>query len=378
VIDALFGRGGAPIGLDIGSSSIKMLQFSRRGGGELAAIASGQYALDPAAGETDRRAMIVQGIGQLLEASAFRGRQVVVGLSDDAVQYKNMRLPQMPPDERAEAIRWEADERFDLDDEAQIEYLDAGEVRQGEQVRDELILMAVRGTYLRPFMQMLADAGLRPVAIEPTPVALCRCLARAYRRESDRRELRVVAELGHRSSKVLVLRGSRVLFYKPIDIGAAALNAAVAEHLDLSGEDAAELRRKLGEGQDIDHQDGERLFGSTRRENVARAVYDSVRPIIVELATEIGLCLRYFSVTFRGKRPDTLGLLGGEASDANVRQIIAEQLELNTTELSPLEGIDLSSANVALDRRGGQASWAVAAGLALRQTGAAGRLRGAA
>jgi hypothetical protein len=44
-------------------------------------------------------------------------------------------------------------------------------------------------------------------------------------------------------------------------------------------------------------------------------VFDATRSTMEELGREIGLCLRYYSVTFRGQRPNKLRLLGGEAAD---------------------------------------------------------------
>lgn len=374
-----FQGGCSPIGLDVGTSSVKMIQFARERGGELSVLANGQYALpEDITDESARREALIEGIDHLLHSSPFHGRTVAASLFDSVVQYKNVRLPQMPPDERAEAVRWEAAERFDLDDEARVDYLTAGEVRQGDQLRDELILMGVNGCDVRSQVEMLLAANLKPIALEPSPVSICRCLARKVRRESDQAEARVVVDLGVGTSKVIILRSDRVLFYKALEIGGRSFNKAVAERLDLSMSEAAQLRRKLRDGDRQEDSDDDQLFGSTRRENVLRAVQDSVRPVAIDLAKEIGLCLRYYSVTFRGRRPDHIGLIGGEAYDSGLSKIIGNQLELEALANNPLEGIDLSADQVTLDRRRPQAEWAVSAGLAMRQNTSLRQLRGAA
>lgn len=358
-----------------------MIQFARERAGELSVIASGHYVLpDDLTDAQARREALIEGISHLLNSAPFHGRNVVASLPDALIQYKNVRLPQMPPDERPQAVRWEAAERFELDEDARVDFLAAGEVRQGEQVRDELILMAINGRDLRPHMEMLLAAHLKPIALEPVPVAICRCLARKVRRESDQQEVRVVVDIGLTASRVLILRSSRVVFYKSIEVGGQMLNLAVADRLELSVAEAAELRRKLRD-QDQDRSQGESaepLFGSTRQEHVSRAVQDAVRPIVIDLAKEIGLCLRYYSVTFRGHRPEHLGLVGGEAYDSSIAKIISDQLEMKAAASSPLEGIDLSDDQVTLDRRKCLAEWAVAGGLAMRQGSGALGLRGAA
>ncbi len=104
---------------------------------------------------------------------------------------------------------------------------------------------------------------------------------------------------------------------------------------------------------------------------------EAIRTPVNELAKEIGLCLRYYSVTFRGGRPGQVELVGGEAAQPRLPELIAEQLEVDVALGKPLAGIELSSSQIAIERRGSQSEWAVAAGLALRRVGS-GRLRGVA
>jgi len=381
VLNWIWNRGCSPIGLDIGSSSIKMVQLSHPTSAA-SVIASGQFAMpdDLKPGDPDYRAAVVDGIGKLLESSPFRGRQVVAALPNRLLQFKNVRMPQMPAAERANAVKWEAAERFQLSDApAIVQHLVAGEVRQGDEVQDELILMAATQQAIDDYTHLLIDAGLTPAALEPIPVPVARTFARSMRRESDRDQIRVCVEIGRAGSNVIILRGGRVVFFKPIDIGATRINNAVAEHLDLSASDATELRRKLAAAGEDGEPDTEHLFGSTRRENVRRAVFEAVRPVVGELATEVGLCLRYYSVTFRGQRPNRVLLAGGEAHDPTVLGLLQEQMEAEVAVADPLDGIDLSSQQVAIERRGGRTEWTVATGLALRPSApATARLRGAA
>ena len=238
--------------------------------------------------------------------------------------------------------------------------------------------MAVSDAVLQGHMDLLTGLGLRPVAIETEPTGLCRTFARLRRREDDQDQVRAVIDVGLTTSKVLILRGNRVVFYKPVQIGGHNLNQAVAKSLDLSLEDAAAMRGKIARGADESEQ-GQQLFGSTRRENVQRAVLEATRPIVTELANEAGLCLRYYSVTFRGARPSTIGLVGGESHDPQLASVIGEQLEIEAAPVAPLAGIDLSPSHVTIERRGTQGEWALATGLALRHLPtAAERLRGAA
>lgn len=370
------------IGLDIGSHAIRMIQFRAVGGESLAVQAGAAYEL-PSPMPTDaekRRGVILEGIAKLRSICPFVGKRVVSVLPCSDVQYKNIRIPKMPPDERAEAARWDAIDRMNLNAEtARVSFLEAGEVRQGEEVRDELIVMAATADAVEQHMALLIEAGLQPEAIETTPAALGRAAARKIRRESDQSLVRCIVDVGKTTTKVLITRGTNVAFFKTIDVGGNQLDEAVARQLELSLADASDIRRKLAAPDSREGSDDQALFGSTRRENVRRAVLDASRPILSELAKEVGLCLRYYSVTFRGARPETIELAGGEANDPLIATVMSEELNAPAEPLKPLDGIDLSDPSLGIERRGAQSDWAIVAGLALRQPASiAARLRGAA
>jgi type IV pilus assembly protein PilM len=376
VLRQLTASSGPPIGLDIGASSIKMIQVEPEGG-TWAVLASGCYQLpaempeDPA----ERRAVIADGCCKLLDSYPFQGRRVISMLPVNDMAYKNIRMPAMPPQELAQAVQWEARDRLGLgDQQAHIEYLLAGEVRHGDESRNELIVMAVNDEVLREHLATLNACGLVPVAIDAAPAALGRCFARQFRREADHDLASAFVDIGHACTKVLILRGQRVVFFKLIDIGGHRLDESVAQHLNISLTDAADLRRRMSERSAKDENNPEPAL-SSRRASVDRAVSESVRTVMGELSKEIGLCLRYYSVTFGGSRPAKVYVIGGEAHELLVSKVLADHLQLDVVVGDPLHGMDLSGDSITIERRGARPQWAMAAGLALRHASAAASAR---
>lgn len=343
-----------PIGIDVGTHSVRMMQVSREGD-HLAVIAAARAALSGEAnGFGDAFHQQVAGaIRRMIDAGRFVGNTVVSCLPAPVMHCKNLRLPKMPPDELPEAVRWEANDRLHLGEPAFTQFIDAGVVRQGEEERQEVILLAATNTVIDQHARALIAAGLVPMAIDAIPAALARCVGR-----HDAERVQVVIDVGYAQSKVLICRGDTVLFYKQIDVGGRTLDRAVAEKLDLPAREAAELRRAAAQ----------------RDEQVRRSVDEAVRPRLIDLAREIGLCLRYYSVTFRGQRPDTALLLGGEAHDTSLAQLISEGAAIGVEQGDPLAGVDLTGAG----DLGDHADWAVALGLALRPLAKAAGKRGAA
>ena len=76
--------------------------------------------------------------------------------------------------------------------------------------------------------------------------------------------------------------------------------------------DAAALRRHNGDRR-ADQRDPE----------IARSIAEAIRPVLERLAQEMSLCLRYYSVTFRGQPLAQVVLGGGEASPSLVEWFAA-------------------------------------------------------
>ncbi len=256
----------------------------------------------------------------------------------------------MPPDELRSAVEWEASDRMDLDAQTyRIQYFDAGEVRQGEEMREEIILVAAAVHEIDEHVELLKRLKLEPQAIDAVPGALARLIERQDGGGDDA-PIRVVLDIGYSSSKVMICRGGRVLFFKLIDIGGRKLDETVAGRLSVSAEEASNVRRKSN-GDD----------GGLNQQINEQASAEAYGPLVSELAREVGLCLRYYSVTFRGERPHDLIVVGGESSLPQLQEMLVAGTGTQVSGLKPgfVEGID------GLD--GTVGSWAVALGLAMRQ-----------
>jgi Tfp pilus assembly PilM family ATPase len=155
-----------PIGLDIGLDSIKMLQLDVAGEGAaraLSVVAAAKHLLpDEARKHPERRAALAaETIRRMFAQQPFVGRRVVAALPREIVHVKNLRLPRMPIDELPAAVEVEARSLFPFDAAgACIQFLPAGEVRQGSETRQEVIVMAARQADVDDFVQQLHGCGV--------------------------------------------------------------------------------------------------------------------------------------------------------------------------------------------------------------------------
>jgi type IV pilus assembly protein PilM len=356
--------------LDIGTDSIKVLQLGEAGG-SLFVRACGQWQFPGVAGDPKQRyEMTVAAVREILRKGDFKGRRSVSSLSGSEVNIKNVRLEKLSRDEMEKAMQWEAQDRFPFDVVPdRLKYVDAGEVRSGSETRSEIIMLAVSEESIEGHLKMLKAVGLDPEHIFPEPLAVFRMAKRSLRRDADRDTVSVILDLGARATRVIVARGRQVVFIKVIDIGGRAFDQVVADQLNLDLAEAVELRARimqehakfLGGNRRSDHDDPEET-----RSDVDWTIRDAVRGMVEELAREIGLCLRYCSVTFRGLRPNTVLMAGGEVYDPAVIELLTDNLGIECNVAQPLRGIDVSRAMPGSGRRTPMSEWAVASGMAMR------------
>jgi type IV pilus assembly protein PilM len=362
-----------PIGLDLGHDSVKLLQLEVHGGSSLdspgaprtlSVVAAARHSISEEARTNPARRveLCADIIQRLLAQQPFVGRKVVATLPREVVHIKNLRLPIIPADELEAAVSFEAKSIFGFDtDDAIVQFLPAGEVRQGNESRQEIIVLAAKNADIENYLQQLNTCGVEVQGLDTEITGLFRSFERFIRRREDEAEVQILIDIGARRTQVIIGKGRDISFYKPVEIGGLHLLSAVSRKLTISLDEARALRQRL-----LDTETPvEPAPGPTRRDPVRQAVFDATRSVAEELGQELAMCLRYFTVTFRGHRPTRARLLGGEATDPQLQAVLNSMLNVPVEAGRPLFSVDTSRMRAA-DRRGPMSQWALAAGLSMR------------
>ena len=371
-------RGQQPIGLDIGHNSIKMIQLLVNEE-QLSVIAADETRIDADinSDEQSRRSFIISAIKRMLANGGFFGRNVVSCLPSDKLRITSLRLAEAEKFSIEQALRREVTHRFGLDpDKDSMDYMVAGSVRQGDEVKNELILFATDNETIKNHISMLEEAELRPVAIDTIPCALFRSFERSLRRQEDRDGTAVFVDVGSCFTTVVFGRGGEISFVKQIQIGGQKFTNEIASKLGIDIGEAEMLQEALRVDpgllslkSEMDEQapveNWHNIDMSTRQ-----AMVDAVSAVAEDLVREISLCLRYYTVTFRGKRVERAVFAGGGAYEDILLNILRRKLTVETELAQPLRGFDLSSGRINInfdsDKRGLFCEWAVAVGLGLK------------
>ena len=381
-------RGQRPIGLDIGHNSIKMVQLAMSDG-HIKILAADKAYIDPSvngdAGQ--RKSFVLSAIEQMLTKGNFYGRKVVSCLPNERLKITSLRLPETEPEQIRQALKKEAAQRFGLDsDRDAVDYMLAGSVHQGDEVKNEVILFAVDNQTIRDHIQMLEQLQLKPVSIDTIPCALFRSFDRSLRRQQDRENTTVFVDLGYQFTTVVFGRGGEISFIKQIPIGGENFNRQIAAKLGVNISQAHKLRNELrlensresekdlsAHEQDSNEQSGQ--IGASQQPqqtdldaSTRQIIVDAISAVADQLAAEISLCFRYYTVTFRGKRVERAIFAGGEAYEKVLLNVLRRHLTVEIEVAQPLKGFDMSSEKINFDgdRRSLLCEWAVAVGLGLK------------
>ncbi|QDU75069.1 Competence protein A [Bremerella volcania] len=342
-----------PIGIDIGSKSIKMIQFAQDYGSiqEAASI----ELPEGTASEKDFDAYL-ESLSQTLQRARvgrnFRGHDAIICIHQRDLFLHNIRVGKNDPKALSNIVHQEAADRIPYSMlDAEIRFVESEDIRQGEQTLREVIIMACFRPRLEAILETCEKSGFRPVSVDVEPMAILRSFTTQYRREADEGDRVIYVHVGYTNTLVIIAQGKQALFVKYIDVGGRHFDEAVARQLDMSLSDAVNLRK---------HNSDRRR--SQQTPEVERSVINAMRDELERLQNELAMCIRYHSVTFRGKPLVRMVLSGGEATESLRTEL--QRVSGIETELGDPLRIYESTQNF-----GRRSQWDVAAGLAARQLG---------
>jgi len=345
----IIGRKTLPIGVDLGSSAVKMAQL-RLSGSDIELLAADSIEVPQHCREDlgQRLDFLARALHRIRKTNGFRGRECVLSLPAEATFLHQLKLPQLPAGQIDDALEEELP--YPVDDVI-VRYDVAGDIHEGGEAKQELIVAAVAQATLDAYLDMAERARLDVVGVDIEAYAIVDCFARQFRESAG---VVLFVDLGASSTQVVLANGNEIVFARNLSAGCERLDQDVAEALNIPVEEASAMRR--------DTQQAE-IKGLT--EDLDSALDSALGPLTNELAQ----CIRYHEAAFRNGSIQQAIFAGGGAHDTQVCSAIAERLNLRAQVGDPLADIEIAKgvrANAGLGLRGPNPDWAVAVGLSLR------------
>ena len=343
------------IGLDIGSSSIKVIHLKEdRKGVHLQGF--DVQMLPPEAvvdGALMNFAVITEKIQELVSANKLRTKDVCVSVSGHSVIIKKISLPEMTPDELEESIQWEAEQYipFDIKDvnvDVQIINPQAG---QGQM---DVLLVAAKKDIIHDYVSVVNDAGLRPQLVDVDTFAIQNAFELNYGFPPG--ETIALVNVGASVININVIADGMTTFTRDISMGGGLLTAEIQKHLNVSFEEA-EHYKTAGEGN---------ITNST----IAREVTALSEKVSHTLVTEIQRSLDFYAATTVNADIARLYLSGGSAQIPMLVRTLERNLEVPVELVNPFKNIIIDPRRFDVDLLQKMAPVAtVVVGLGLRKPG---------
>jgi type IV pilus assembly protein PilM len=341
------------VGIDIGSSSVKLVQLREAKGGHH--LVSLGMALLPPEAIVDNVIMdsssVVQAIRNLVESQKIKTKNVATAISGHSVIIRKVQLPIMTEDEMEASIQWEAEQYIPFEiSEVNLDFQILGpDPKDPSQMT--VILVAAKKDFVNDYMAVFKECGLNPVIMDIDCFALENSFEANY--GFGENEIVALINMGASAMNVNILKGGVTVFTRDIQVGGNMFNEEIQKRLGLNSEDAE--RVKLG---------GE--VGGVDPDNVAKVVTDAAET----LAQEVQRSLDFFSATSADEKIQKLFIAGGVAKSSKVMVALGQRLGIPIEVLNPFRSIIVNEKDFDSEYIGAVGPlYTVAAGLAMRRLG---------
>jgi type IV pilus assembly protein PilM len=354
LLDGMLGAKQAPlVGLDISSSSVKLVELGQSG--------SGEYVLERFATESFEKGWIADGqiekfdevadaVRRVVSKSGTRTKRVAMAMPQSAVITKKIMLPAGLRDEELELqVESEANQYIPFSlDEVSLDFCvvgpsptSAGDV--------EVLIAASRKDRVQDRQGLAEAAGLKPVVLDieshASRLAMTRIVAALPNQGRD--ALVALFEIGAETTSLKVLRDDELLYDRDQAFGGSQLTQMISRQYGFSFEEAEQ--KKLASDLPEDYESS------------------LLAPFVDSLSQEIGRALQYFFTSTPHHKVHYVMLGGGTATLPGLKERVTELTGFASMVVNPFDGMRLGSAVRESKLRREAPAYLTACGLAMRR-----------
>lgn len=418
---------GPTVGLDIGSSTIKVVEVvGSKGSPSVRAVG---MAPTPAGAMENNiivdAQLLGQAVKQLMREVGIRARSSVSSVSGQgALVVRVIEVPKMSDSELAETMKWEVERHVPFAADEVI--MDFQPIERPDEPPDaqnmEVLLAVAQQDMIDRHVEMLFAAGLAPRAIDVEPLACARSLIELGPDPYGHKTVAII-NIGASNTDIGVFRDGLLAFPRTIPLAGDAFTRAIAEYFNAPQEQAEELKRQYAEvmldqiapkipadtgdaffdfsapetfeeeappapdtdrtqeepapAPDTDRTDEEAYVEASEEaapppnvpapvpvgDDVKTQVFAAMAPVLSELVTELRRSLEYYRGRSVDGVIDEILLCGGSAVIKNLDQFLASELGIPTRVADPFQYAPVTSRTLMREQA---ASFAVAVGLGAR------------
>ena len=353
-LGSLFGQSSPPlVGLDVSTSSVRLVELSQLGKGELRLE---RYASEPLPrgavvdGNIENLEQVSEAVRRVWKKSGTRVRLVALGMPPASVITKKIILPAGLSEDQLEVqVESEASQYipFALDEVS----LDFDVIGPAANSPDdiEVMLAASRKEKVEDRVALAEAAGLNAVVMDIESYAARAALDRVISQAPQAGAGQIVAlfQVGAQVTHISVMLDGDTIYEREQPFGGNQLTQDIVRAYGLSFEEA-EARKRAGD----------------LPENYQAEL---LTPFLESAALEVTRAIQFFYTSTPYTRIDQLFLAGGCALLPGLLDIIASRTRISSAVVSPFKGMQLAGGVRESQLRAEAPAYLVACGLAMRK-----------
>ncbi len=310
------------VGLDIGSSSIKLMKLQQKQDGytlKSMGIKDLPFGAIIADEIKDRDAVIFD-IQNLVDQTDPKIKEVTISISGHGVITDKFTMDKKTGAEAEQAILFEAEQRspFDVEDVTMDYHIIKYDDEAGKM---EILLVAARNEFLKNVLDLVFDAGLRPVLVDTDAFAVLNAYKINYEMDPDK--ITALINIGYEMTNIVFLKDGVYHSTRDVSNGVRLIADAVSREFRLNQELTAKAMR--GEMDSSIDQD---MFKAT------------VVTTFEELAAGIEVAFSYFKSSSGSDKLDRIVLSGGGALVPYLPELLQNKIAIPVEIFNPLRNIE--------------------------------------
>jgi type IV pilus assembly protein PilM len=353
-LDRILGRSAPPaIGLDISSSSAKLVELGKNAAGEFVLE---RFATEPfekgwiTDGQIEKFDEVAEAVKRVVAKSGTRTKQVVMAMPQSTVITKKIMLPAGLREEELELqVETEANQYIPFSlDEVSLDFCvigpsptSAGDV--------EVLIAASRKDRVQDRQGLAEAAGLKPVVIDieshASRLAMSRLIAALP--SGGKEALVALFEIGADTTSLKVLKDDEMLYDRDQAFGGSQLTQLISRQYGFSFEEA-ETKKLSGD----------------LPEDYEQSI---LAPFVDSLSQEIGRALQYFFTSTPHHKVHYVMLAGGTAILPGLKERVTELTGFASMVVNPFDQMQLGAAVREGRVRREAPAYLTACGLAMRR-----------
>lgn len=319
------------IGLDIGSSSIKIAQFQR--------LEDGLHLVKAEIREVKEEKEILSTLRDLFRGVDVKKYKIVAAINCPKTAIKIAKAPYMPKAELHDGISLEAKNYFPFPiDDSLLDYEILGDVVEKGVRKYEVAVSVSPKVTVDKYLSLLGKAGIKPSSFVSCPYALQKLAEHSFVEEG---KTLCFVDIGRLHTELVILRGKAVVFSRKIPVSGKDFTKSMTGVLasdrgktELSMQEAEKIKRDVGIPPEGEPKIIDEKISTTQ-------ILSMLRAPLEQLVDEIERCFDYYREESGGGTVDSVVLFGAGASLSGLIKFLSEGLGIEVKLGDSLEGLKL-------------------------------------